>query len=48
MKVFFDMVGCRLNQAEIDLMAMKHISDGDNVVSKAEEADCIFVNTCCV
>jgi len=48
MKVFFDMVGCRLNQAEIDLMAMKHISMGNTVVSKAVEADCVFVNTCCV
>lgn len=48
MKVFFDMVGCRLNQAEIDLLAMKHMSVGDIVVNKSEEADCIFVNTCCV
>ena len=48
MRVYFDMVGCRLNQAEIDLMALKHISHGDTVVSKAEDADCIFVNTCCV
>lgn len=48
MKVFFDLVGCRLNQAEIDLLAMKHMSVGDIVVNKSEEADCIFVNTCCV
>ena len=48
MRVYFDMVGCRLNQAEIDLMALKHISHGDTVVSKAEDADFIFVNTCCV
>jgi threonylcarbamoyladenosine tRNA methylthiotransferase MtaB len=27
---------------------MKHMSMGDIVVNKSEEADCIFVNTCCV
>ncbi len=48
MNVFFDMVGCRLNQAEIDLFALKHVSSGDVVVQNAEDADCIFVNTCCV
>ena len=48
MNVFFDMVGCRLNQAEIDLLALKHASFGDVVVQNAKDADCIFVNTCCV
>lgn len=48
MNVFFDMVGCRLNQAEIDLLALKHAADGNTVVQSASEADFIFVNTCCV
>lgn len=42
------MVGCRLNQAEIDLYAMKCLAEGDSLVSQAGDADRIIVNTCCV
>lgn len=48
MNVFFDMVGCRLNQAEIDLLAMKSIAEGNTLAKDAGKADCIFINTCCV
>ncbi len=48
MKVFFDMVGCRLNQAEIDALAIDLAQQGAEVVSKPEMADAIIVNTCCV
>ena len=48
MKVFFDMVGCRLNQAEIDLFSLKYVSLGHEVVDNPADADLILVNTCCV
>ena len=48
MNIFFDMLGCRLNQAELDLFALKYASDGDKVVQNPRDADCILVNTCCV
>ena len=48
MNIYFDMVGCRLNQAEIDAMALDLVSRGGTIVSEAEKADVIIVNTCCV
>lgn len=48
MKVFLDMVGCRLNQAEIDALALDFLQRGAEVVSKPELADLILINTCCV
>ncbi|NLE83328.1 MAG: MiaB/RimO family radical SAM methylthiotransferase [Chloroflexi bacterium] len=48
MKIFLDMVGCRLNQAEIDVMAIDLVNRGAEIVSKPELADTIIVNTCCV
>ena len=48
MKVFFDMVGCRLNQAEIDKMSLDFQTAGHTVVNKAALADMIVVNTCSV
>jgi len=48
MKVFFDMVGCRLNQAEIDALAIDLAQQGAEVVSKPDQADAIIINTCCV
>lgn len=48
MKIFFDMVGCRLNQAEIDMLAIDLARKGATIVSKAEQADTIIINTCCV
>src|SRR5512139_3119849 len=48
MKVFLDMVGCRLNQAEIERMASQFRSLGHAIVSEAGEADLVVVNTCTV
>ena len=42
------MVGCRLNQAEIEQLALSLIEAGVEVVSNPEEADEIVINTCCV
>lgn len=48
MKVFLNMVGCRLNQAEIEQLALSLVEAGVEVVSDPEEADEIVINTCCV
>ena len=48
MKIFLDMVGCRLNQAEIDTMAIDLAARGAEIVSDPSKADTIVVNTCCV
>jgi len=48
MNIYLDMVGCRLNQAEIDAMALDLVSRGGTIVSEAEKADVIIINTCCV
>lgn len=48
MKIFLDMVGCRLNQAEIDMLAIDLARRGATIVPKAEKADKIIINTCCV
>lgn len=48
MKIFLDMVGCRLNQAEIDAMAIDLVGRGAEIVSEPALADTIIINTCCV
>ncbi len=48
MKIFLDMVGCRLNQAEIDAMAIDLAARGAEIVSDPSKAETIVVNTCCV
>ncbi|HPS31968.1 MAG TPA: tRNA (N(6)-L-threonylcarbamoyladenosine(37)-C(2))-methylthiotransferase MtaB [Anaerolineaceae bacterium] len=48
MKIFLDMVGCRLNQSEIERLARDFIARGEEVVSDPAAADTIIVNTCCV
>jgi threonylcarbamoyladenosine tRNA methylthiotransferase MtaB len=48
MKVYFDMVGCRLNQAEIEQMAGQFRAAGHEVVESAQGADLAIVNTCAV
>lgn len=48
MNVFFDMVGCRLNQAELEKMASLFSSRGHKVVGETKDADLIIINTCCV
>lgn len=48
MKVFFDTVGCRLNQAEIEHLAGEFRAAGHSIVETAEGADLVVVNTCAV
>ena len=48
MKVYLDMVGCRLNQAEIERMAGQFRVEGHTLVARAAEADLVVVNTCTV
>ncbi len=48
MKIFFDSVGCRLNQAEIEHLANRFKRAGHLIVEKAENADLVVINTCAV
>jgi len=48
MKIFFDMVGCRLNQSEIEKMAAEFRAAGNEITSDPAEADLIIINTCAV
>ncbi len=48
MKVFLDMVGCRLNQSEIETYARQFHQAGHEVVERPEQADLVVVNTCAV
>jgi threonylcarbamoyladenosine tRNA methylthiotransferase MtaB len=48
MKVYLDMVGCRLNQSEIETFARQFRSVGHSVVPTPEEADLVVINTCTV
>jgi threonylcarbamoyladenosine tRNA methylthiotransferase MtaB len=46
--VAFRTLGCRLNQAETDLMAEDLLALGFRVVGEAEDPDVVVVNTCTV
>lgn len=48
MKVHLRMLGCRLNQSEIEMMARQFQQQGHEIVSDAAGADQIIVNTCAV
>ena len=48
MKVHLRMVGCRLNQSEIDTMARQFRSLGHEIVDSPAEADQVVLNTCAV
>jgi len=48
MNVFLDMLGCRLNEAEIQSWARHFVRAGHRVVPSAREADLIVLNTCAV
>ena len=48
MKVFFDTVGCRLNQAEIEKYAAQFTSQGHELAPDAASADMVVINTCSV
>ena len=48
MNIYFDMVGCRLNQAEIEQMARQFRSNGFTIAGSALQADAMVINTCAV
>ncbi|HEX7432345.1 MAG TPA: tRNA (N(6)-L-threonylcarbamoyladenosine(37)-C(2))-methylthiotransferase MtaB [Anaerolineaceae bacterium] len=48
MKIFLEMVGCRLNQSEIEIYARQFRSAGHSLVPSASGADMVVVNTCAV
>lgn len=48
MKVYFDTIGCRLNQAEIEQLANQFRKAGNDIVETAEQADVVIINTCAV
>ena len=48
MKVYLDSVGCRLNQAEIEKMALEFRAAGHEIVKDIEQAELVVVNTCAV
>ena len=48
MNIYLDIVGCRLNQAEIEQFAHQFRSAGHVLVSKPEKSDLAVINTCTV
>lgn len=48
MKIFLDMVGCRLNQSEIETFACQFRLAGHYLVSEPSSADLVVINTCTV
>ena len=48
MNVYLDMVGCRLNQSEIETMANQFRAAGHSIVGEPDDADLVVVNTCAV
>ena len=48
MKIFLDTIGCRLNQAEIESMALQFRAAGHEIAASAEGADLAVINTCAV
>jgi threonylcarbamoyladenosine tRNA methylthiotransferase MtaB len=48
MKIFLEMVGCRLNQSELELFARQFRLAGHSLTPDIEFADLIVINTCTV
>lgn len=48
MKIYLDMVGCRLNQSEIEAYARQFRLAGYTLISEIDSADLIVINTCTV
>ena len=48
MKIALDTLGCKLNQAETELLAKQFLEAGHRLVSSADEADVYILNTCTV
>ncbi len=48
MKIFLDMVGCRLNQSELESYARQFRLAGHCLTAGVEQADLVVINTCTV
>ncbi len=48
MKIFFDVVGCRLNQSEAESLANTFRALGHQIVGEPSQADLAIINTCTV
>ncbi len=48
MKIFLDMVGCRLNQSEIETYARQFRAAGHELIANPRDADLAVINTCTV
>ncbi|MFC2020200.1 tRNA (N(6)-L-threonylcarbamoyladenosine(37)-C(2))-methylthiotransferase MtaB [Chloroflexota bacterium] len=48
MKIAFDTLGCKLNQAETDSLARQFAKAGHRLVNSVEEADIYILNSCTV
>jgi threonylcarbamoyladenosine tRNA methylthiotransferase MtaB len=48
MKIAFETLGCKLNQAETESLARQFLQAGHQLVRKADEADVYILNTCTV
>ena len=48
MKIYLDMIGCRLNQSEIEIMARQFTAAGHSLVADPSDADLAVINTCTV
>ncbi len=48
MKVYLDMIGCRLNQSELEIIARQFTAAGHTLVGDPADADLAVVNTCAV
>ncbi len=48
MKIYLDMVGCRLNQSEIEILARQFTAAGHSLVADPANADLAVINTCSV
>ena len=48
MKVYLESLGCRLNAAEIEVLARRFVKAGCDIVNEIEEAEVLVLNTCAV
>jgi threonylcarbamoyladenosine tRNA methylthiotransferase MtaB len=48
MRIYLDMIGCRLNQSEVEHLANLFRALGHTVVDDPSDADLVIVNTCAV
>ena len=48
MKIAFDTLGCKLNQAETELLALRFREEGHTVVTSIDDAEIYILNTCTV